>query len=185
MTTAPTLFTLPPHLRENIASLVTASIAPEELQVKMRDALAAAEVEEMEETLEAEPATRPEKDDNEENAEPTERLHPPPPQRKPPTIDGELLDELSSWAATPAAGAALKSSGLSTCLFFARTLLGILKVVEILACCGPARLEYSMTRRLCVPRPPRSAALHTGTLSASATSTVVVLVHFERVGSSS
>ncbi|CAK9780376.1 unnamed protein product [Cutaneotrichosporon oleaginosum] len=105
--TAPTLFTLPPHLQESIAALVAADVAPARLQDDLRAALAAAGIEEMEESdVDAEPTDGPSKPDEPSPATAasagsdagSEPVDVKPPRRKPPTIGGELLDALAAWA---------------------------------------------------------------------------------------
>ncbi|BEI98898.1 hypothetical protein CcaverHIS631_0311970 [Cutaneotrichosporon cavernicola] len=93
MATAPTLFTLPLHLRANIAALLAAEIAPPHLQDELSAAIAAADVEEMESDIEPEP----ESSDDEKGGDGVDK---PAPTRKPPTIDGEILDRVAAWASS-------------------------------------------------------------------------------------
>lgn len=119
-TTAPTLFTLPAHLRANLAALVACGIAPPPLQDRLRTALAAADLEEMEDELEeadvapatgtTELALAPEEDGAADRQD--EPVAAKLPQRKPPTVDGDLLDMVAAWAG--AERERIASAGLGT-----------------------------------------------------------------------
>lgn len=124
-TTTATLFTLPPHLRESIAALVAADIAPASLQADLKSALEAADVEEFEEEYDEDEDGREQNDQeggkkivmrrNEEKEKKSEMgtsdpKPPRAPRRKPATIDGDVLDVVATWAGS--SRDALTSAGL-------------------------------------------------------------------------
>lgn len=108
-TTAPTLFTLPPHLRANITALLGAEIAPTSLQDDLRAALAAADIDEMEESDAEPPGNGQGNDQGPEDDKPVVT-----PRRKPPTIEGEILDRVAAWASCAGDGLAAAKLGMSS-----------------------------------------------------------------------